>query len=153
LAGQLRLTEAKVTHAAQQLNLSRATLYRLIVRYRQRPQISSLLPWKRGRDLNTRLLDQERESLIRACIQDFYLTPERPTMAAFLRELRRRFAERSSPAPHYRTVCRRLEDINARLTLAKREGATAARDKFGPVRTSPLHNLLPLDVVQIDHTL
>jgi hypothetical protein len=46
-----------------------------------------------------------------------------------------------------------LEDINARLTLAKREGATAARDKFGPVRTSPLHNLLPLDVVQIDHTL
>ena len=153
LADQVRLTETDVTTAAHQLKLSRATLYRLIGRYRQRPQTSSLLPWKRGRDSCTQILDREREDLIKVCIQDFYLTPQRPSMAAFLRELRRRFAERALPPPHYRTVRRRLEALNARQTVTKREGAKAARAKFGPVKTSPLHSLLPLDLIQIDHTL
>jgi|SRR6516162_3906105 len=49
LAEQTRLTRASVDQAAQQLRLSRGTLYRLLHRYRQRPQTSSLLAWKRGR--------------------------------------------------------------------------------------------------------
>src|SRR6266542_1960226 len=111
LADQVRLTEEDVTAAAHQLKLSRATLYRLIGRYRQRPQTSSLLPWKRGRNTSTKILDREREELINACIQDFYLTPQRPSMAAFFRELRRRFAERALRPPHYRTVRRRLKAL------------------------------------------
>ena len=153
LADQIRLTEADVITATQQLNLSRATVYRLIDRYRQRPQTSSLLPWKRGRDSSSQCLDREREDLINACIQDFYLTPQRPSVAALLQELRRRFAERALLPPNYRTVCRRLEALDARETVTRREGTKAARDKFGPVKTSPLHGLLPLDLMQIDHTL
>ena len=153
LVDQGRLTEADVADAAIQLNLSRATLYRLIQRYRQRPQTSSLLPWKRGRDRYTRILDQKCEDLINICIQDFYLTPQRPSMAAFMRELRRRFVEQGLRPPHYRTAHRRLEALSAREAVRKREGAKAARAKFGPVKHSPLHNLLPLDLIQIDHTL
>ena len=111
LVDQIRLTGADVINAAQQLKLSRATLYHLIGRYRQRPQTSSLLPWKRGRDSYTQFLNREREELINACIQDFYLTPQRPSVAALLRELRRRFAEQALPPPNYRTVRRRLEAL------------------------------------------
>ncbi len=153
LADQVRLTEADVCTAAQNLQTSRATLYRLIARYRQRPQTSSLLPWKRGRDVRTHFLDREREEIIKACIQEFYLTPQRPSMAALLRELRHRFAEQAFPSPNYRTVRRRLEALNAHEAVQKREGDKAARAKFGPVKTSSLHSLLPLNLVQIDHTL
>ena len=153
MVDQGRLKETDVTAAAYELKLSRATLYRLIGRYRQRPQTSSLLPWKRGRDSSTQLLDEDRENLIKACIQDFYLTTQRPSMAAFSRELSRRFAERDLPPPHYRTIRRRLEALSARQTVMKREGAKAAKARFGPVKTSSLHSLLPLDLIQIDHTL
>jgi putative transposase len=148
-----RLTETDVITAAVELKLSRATLYRLIGRYRQRPQTSSLLPWKRGRESFTRFLDDEREEVIDVCIRDFYLTRQRPSMAAFYREIRRRFAERALPAPNYRTIRRRLEAVCARQAVTKREGAKAARARFGPVKTSSLRDLLPLDLIQIDHTL
>jgi putative transposase len=153
LADQVRLTAQDVAAATFQLNLSRAMLYRLIQRYKQRPQTSSLLPWKRGRDRFTQVIDQDREDLINICIQEFYLTPQRPSIAAFMRELRRRFVERCLSPPHYRTVRRRLEAVNAREVVRQREGAKAARAKFGLVKHSPLHNLLPLDLIQIDHTL
>lgn len=153
LAEQTRLTKLDVCTAAKILRTSRATLYRLISRYRQRPQTSSLLPWKRGRDTHTRFLDREREEIIEACIQEFYLTSQRPSVAALLRELRYRFAEQTISPPNYRTVRRRLEALNARDAMLKREGEKAARAKFGPVKTSSLHSLLPLSLVQIDHTL
>ena len=107
----------------------------------------------RGRDSDSNFLDDEREALVAKCIDDFYLTPQRPSHAALLREIRQRFAEHRLPAPNYRTVRRRLEGLDARLIVRKREGAKAARTKFGPVKTSPMKGLLPFDLVQIDHTL
>jgi putative transposase len=153
LAELNRLTRTAVGQAVERLGLGRTTIYDLVHRSKQRPQTSSLLPSKRGRDSNTQFLDQDREDLIAACIKEFYLTPQRPSPAALLREIRRRFAERQLPAPNYRTVRRRLELLDARQTLQKREGAPAARARFGPVKASSLKSLLPLDLVQIDHTL
>lgn len=153
LVDQAPLTQAVVQLAAGQLGLSRATVYRLVSRYRRRPQTSSLLPWKRGRDSKTQFLDRENEDLIATCIKDFYLTPQRPSFAALFREVRRRFAERALRAPHYRSVRRRLESLDARQIVQKREGAKAAREAFGPLKASGLHSLLPLELVQIDHTL
>jgi putative transposase len=132
--------------------LSRIALYRLLRRYRQRPQTSSLLPWTRGRNLNSRHLNQYREDLITACIREFYLVRERPSLAALFLEVRRRFAEHQLPAPNYHTLVRRLAAVDARLAMTKREGAKAARDKFGPVGASNLRPQRPMEVVQIDHT-
>jgi hypothetical protein len=57
------------------------------------------------------------------------------------------------PPPNYRTVRRRLEALDARQIVQKREGVKAARAQFGPVKESTLKGLLPLELVQIDHTL
>jgi len=55
---------------------------------------SSLLPGKRGREPEVPVLEEVREQLLSSCIQDFYLQPERPRLAALVLEVQRRFAER-----------------------------------------------------------
>jgi hypothetical protein len=82
LAEQARLRAESVADAARQLGLSRSVLYELLQRYRRRLQTSSLLPWKRGRKPNGSLLGDEREALLNTCIDEFYLQPERPSLAA-----------------------------------------------------------------------
>ncbi len=82
LAEQPRLNGERVAEAALQLGLSRSVLYELLQPYRRRPQTSSLLPWKRGRKPNGFLLSEEREALLTTCIDEFYLRPERPSIAA-----------------------------------------------------------------------
>jgi putative transposase len=153
LADQARLSTAAIENAVARLRLSRSVLYDLVRRYRRRPQTSSLLPWKRGRGASVRVLAPEREELLQACIREFYLTPERPSLAALEREIRRRFAERQLPTPHYRTIQRRVAGLDLRLVTTKREGSKRAREKCGPVGVSTLCADLPMDLVQIDHTL
>jgi len=73
-------------------------------------------------------------------------------MAVLAQEVRRRFFERQLPPPNYRTVGRRVEALDARFALGKREGSKRAREKYGPVGVSTLPHDLPLDLVQMDHT-
>jgi putative transposase len=123
LAEQPRLSAESIAEAANQLGLSRSILYKLLQRYRRRPQTSSLLPWKRGRKPDEPLLSDEREALLNACIDEFYLQPERPSLAALHLEVRRRFAERTLAVPNYRTVRRRAEAVDARTIIRRRDGA------------------------------
>jgi hypothetical protein len=95
LAEFLRLNVDDIASVANQLGLSRTVLYKLLQRYGRRPQTSSLLPWKRGRKPDQPLLSDEREALLNACITEFYLQPERPSLAALQAEVRRRLMERS----------------------------------------------------------
>ena len=64
LAAQKRLCTDDVEEAARHLGVVRSVLYKLMRRYRQRPQTSSLLPFKRERDTHTTVLDQPRELLL-----------------------------------------------------------------------------------------
>ena len=147
LAEEDRLTSERLREAMVQLNLCRSVVYKLLHRFRQRPKTSSLLPWKRGRGSNTRFLDPVREDLLTACIKDFYLVQEQPPLAALFQEVRRCFAEHQLATPNYRTMVRRVEGLDPRYAMAKRQGSKAARDKFGPVGVSTLRPDFPLDVV------
>lgn len=153
LAEYHRLSVDDIAGAAGQLVLSRTVLYKLLQRYRRRPQTSSLLPWKRGRKPDEPLLSDEREALLTACITEFYLQPERPSLAALQVEVRRRFTERSLAVPNYRTVRRRAEGVDTRILIRRREGAKRAREQVGPLSVSSLQPERALEVVQIDHTL
>jgi len=134
LAEHPRLSVESVAKAADQLGLSRTILYKLLQRYRRRPQTSSLLPWKRGRKPSESLLGDQREALLNTCIDEFYLQPERPSLAALELEVGRRFTERGLAVPNYRTIVRRAKAVDARTMVRRRDGAKRAREKFGPVR-------------------
>jgi len=128
------------------------SLQTLLQRYRRRPQTSSLLPWKRGRKPDGSLLGDEREALLNECIDEFYLRPERPSLAALHLEVRRRFVQQTLAVPNYRTVRRRVEAGDARTRIRRRDGAKKARE-LGPLSVSSLQPQRALEVVQIDHTL
>ena len=67
LAEHPRLSSESIAEAANQLGLSRSILYKLLQRYRRRPQTPSLLPWKRGCKPDESLLGDEREALLHEC--------------------------------------------------------------------------------------
>ena len=108
---------------------------------------------ERGRGSKVRCLTHAREELLQSCIREFYLKPERPSVAALAQKVKRRFSEQGFPSPHYRTIGRRIEALDLRFVMRKREGAKRAREKFGPVGVSTLGADSPMDVLQIDHTL
>jgi putative transposase len=152
LAAEAKLTRTQLEEAMLRLQLSRSALYKFVQRYRRRPRTSSLLQWKRGRDRNARLLEKDQEDLLQVCVEEFYLTRERPSVAALMREVKRRFCEHEWAAPAYRTVQKRVRALDPRLVLTKREGPKRAWEKLGPVFVSTLQADLPMDVIQIDHT-
>ncbi len=147
MANRAAVDEAMVT-----LDLSRSVVYELVRRYRRRPQTSSLLPLKSGRHTHAHFLGPDREELLAVTIRQFYLTPQRPPLAALFQEVRLRFAQHRLKPPHYRTVRQRVQQLPSHLVLQRREGAKSARAKLGPVLASTLRADSPLDVVQIDHT-
>jgi putative transposase len=63
LASQSRPGVQRVEEAALELGLGRSVVYDLLKRYRLRPQTSSLLPGKRGREPKLPILRQDREQL------------------------------------------------------------------------------------------
>ena len=134
LAAQSRPGAERVGVAARELGLGRSVVHDLLRRYRQRSQTSSLLPGERGHKYKVPLLGADRERLLNACIQEFYLKPERPRLSALMLEVRRRFAEQRL-APNYRTAVRRVEALDPRWATAKREGGKRARELLGPVAT------------------
>src|SRR5258705_10381475 len=152
LASKSKLSVTLIEEATRQLRLSRTVFYDLLRRYKQRPQTSSLLPWKRGREFKGTFLDRPREELLNSCIQEFYLRMERPSLAALVREVRLRFSLQGLPAPHYRTIRGRIGELDLKVSLQKREGAKKAREQVGRVSVSSLRPESPMELIQIDHT-
>ncbi|PGH56867.1 hypothetical protein CRT60_10140 [Azospirillum palustre] len=152
LASLVRPPRLVVEEAASALGVSRASVYRMVARYRADPRTSSLVTGRGGRPAGMRLIPAEVEAVIDQCIETFYLTRQKPRPAALHREIRTACQEKSLPVPSYNTVRSRVREIDARKALAKREGAKAAHDRFGLVTTSVLADG-PNSLWQIDHTL
>jgi putative transposase len=97
------------------------------------------------------MVPDEVEAIIEDHLMRYYLRRERPSLARVVSEIRSACGERGFQPPTRRTVQRRLDAIDAREVMKAREGAKAARQRFGPV-TGKNWAERPLDVVQIDHT-
>ncbi len=145
-----RLTHASVDDVAGQLGLSRASLYRLIQRFRADGTVTALMPRTTGRPKGLRLLDAKREAVIRQAMNDFYLKPTKPPFARLVYEIEARCVEQGLPPPNWRTIKRRLLEIDLR-TRAKRRGDAAVLKATAATPGSYTASR-PLEVVQIDHT-
>jgi putative transposase len=104
---------------------------RLVRRYRLEHRTSALIPEHRGRRLGGRILEGEQEQLIRAKIRDFYLFPERPTLAALHREILVASHKAGVPPPSYKTVRRRVAQFDRspclRNDMGRRKPPNASR--------------------------
>ena len=144
------LTVAMVDEAAGQLGVSRASLYRLIRLFRAASTVTALMPRTAGRPQGLRLLDAEREAMIRQALKDVYLKPTRPPFARLVHEVQTRCLERNLSPPNWRTIKQRVLEIDVR-TRAKRRGDAAVL-KTTEATPGSYKATKPLEVVQIDHT-
>lgn len=145
-----RLTHASVDEVAGQLGLSRASLYRLIRRFRADSTVTALMPSPEGRPKGLRLLDAKREAVIRQALNEFYLKPTKPPFARLVHEVRVRCHQEGLEPPNWRTIRRRMIEIDPR-TRAKRRGDAAVL-KATEATPGSYTASKPLEVVQIDHT-
>ena len=145
-----RLTIGAVEETAQELGVSRSTMYRLITAYRAKGTVSSVEPRALGRRKDTLVLDAKREKLIASTIHEIYLKPERPTMTYLIEQVRARCAQKGLPRPDRRTIKARVDRIDRRTVALKRKDAKGVK----ATKTVPGQYVMsrPLEVVQIDHT-
>jgi putative transposase len=145
-----QLTVAAVDGVADALGLSRATVYRLIVRYRASRTVSALVANAPGRRNGSQFLKPEQEAVIQEAIKGLYLKPTRPPMKRVVEEIRARCRHAGLSPPNWRTVKSRIEKIPVRVRALRRGDA----ELINATRPTPGEYLAtrPLSVVQIDHT-
>lgn len=145
--------ESGIRDAVWELGVSRATVWRWIRRLAEEGgRTSALVPRKRGRRVGTTAISDEVEALIEEHLRRYYLRRERASLSRVVTEIRIACGERGWQTPTRRTIQRRLDALDEREIMLAREGAKAARRRFAPV-PGRKQAVLPLDVVQIDHTL
>src|SRR5271166_5964584 len=144
------LSAKEVEGAADELGISRATLYRMVRLYRAGGTVSSLLPRSVGRPKKSRSLSPEREALIAETIRRFYLNPEKPKFSRLVQEVRLRCLEVGFAPANWRTIKSRVEDLDVRTVALRRKDGPAIK----ATKATPGHYVAarPLAVVQIDHT-
>ena len=150
-AGARALGRSQVAAAAQALEISTATLYRMIARFRETRRVSSLMAKPRGRPIGHKQLHPDVEALIQSEIKSFYLRPERPSLNELVRQIAAKARALGLRAPALRTVKSRVEEIGGRQRARARQdqGALEAMTAVPGVYEATR----PLEVVQIDHTL
>jgi AraC-like DNA-binding protein len=80
----------QIAKASRALGLSRSSIYRLLRRYRQAAQTSSLLVGHRGTPQRHRRLSESRESIVTRTIEEKFLTRPRMTISRLTEEIRNR---------------------------------------------------------------
>jgi putative transposase len=141
----------EITLACRALGLSRSSVYRLLTRYRQAAQTSSLLVGHRGTPRQHRRLSVSREAIATRAIEEKFLARPRMTISQLTEEIRNRCLRAALKPVSRKAIEMRIALLDPRLVRRGRHGAKAARDAFGLV--GGVYDVTePLAVMQIDHT-
>lgn len=152
LAGRVTVGLAAADAAAAELGISRRQVYALVTRWRAgEGVVSDLLPGSSSGGRGGARLDCEVEVIVREVLQKRYLTRQRRSVAAIVREITRACRVQGLPAPSRGTVLRRIAQLDPVRSVTAREGRDAARVLRSAGGTPPEITGL-LEQVQIDHT-
>ena len=146
-----QLTRGEVDWAMRQLNVSRATLFRLMKQFREERRTSALLPNTRGPKPGMHPLDPAVEEIVARHFKGFYATRRKPTKTRFWREVAADCRTQGLAPPSIRRLGRWLERHDQAKLMARREGKDKAERRY-LATPGCLTAITPLDIVQIDHT-
>jgi putative transposase len=152
LASMDGIRRLEVDTAAKMLGLSRAMIYRLLARYREDSRTSALLAETVGRRKGSLSLHRRVEAIVTQYIENFFLKPERPSVAALHKLVFAECKKAGLKPPSYNSIRARIDSFDIEKVVHSRFGAKAAHDRFRPVQAEGLRPNLPLDLFQIDHT-
>lgn len=146
-----QLTDCDVAWAMRQLDVSRATVYRLAKQFREDARTSALLPNTSGPKPGMQPLDPAVEAIVAHHFKDFYATRRKPTKTRFWREVAADCQARGLAPPSIRRLGRWLGLRDQARLMARREGKDKA-ERIHLATPGTLTAKHPLDIVQIDHT-
>ena len=146
-----QFTEGDVAWAMRQLDVSRATVYRLAKQFREDARTSALLPNTSGPKPGMQPLDPAVEAIVAHHFKDFYATRRKPTKTRFWREVAADCHARGLAPPSIRRLGRWLDLKDQGRLMMRREGRDKAERRHLATPGS-LTAIRPLDIVQIDHT-
>ncbi|QBF33348.1 Mu transposase C-terminal domain-containing protein [Thalassococcus sp. S3] len=152
LTDQQRISRSDFLAACRELGVKRSRPYELIRVYKARPLTSSLMASAAGTQTGSRRLPDEIEAVVSEAIDQFFKSPQKPSINALHKEDRRRFRAKELRAPCLSTLRKRVMALNPAELSAAREGAKVARQRHRPVPGS-YQIERAYEVVQIDHTL
>lgn len=147
-----RRTKEGVAEQAGAAGVHYVTIYRWIDAYEREGRLSALLPTKRSGGRGKSRLPAETEAILKATIEDYYLSTQKRSAQKTCEEVLRRCRNAGVPLPHPNTVRYRITQLSEELKLKRRVNAKAAREKFAPIKGHFPGADYPLAVVQIDHT-
>lgn len=146
-----QLSPGAVEWAMRQLNVSRATLFRLVKQFREDGRTSALLPDTRGPKPGMQPLAPVVEEIVSRHFKDFYATRRKPTRTRFWREVAADCRAQGLVPPSICRLGRWLEKHDQAKLMARREGKDKAERRY-LATPGVLSANNPLDIVQIDHT-
>jgi putative transposase len=145
-------TRTAVAAEAERLGVSTATMFRLLAAWRAEPVRSTLLPARRGPKRGLMRAPENKRTIIKSAIEQFYSRREAPRMSDLLDEIAARCREVDLVPPVWATVKRYIATYDQRRLLHKREGRAAADEVFA-ITPGLVGVDRPLQRVQIDHTI
>jgi putative transposase len=146
-----QLTEGDVSWAMRQLDVSRATVYRLAKQFREDARTSALLPSTSGPKPGMQPMDPAVEAIVAHHFREFYATRRKPTKTRFWREVAADCKAKGLAPPSIRRLGRWLDLKDQSKLMARREGKDKAERRH-LATPGTLTAARPLDIVQIDHT-
>lgn len=145
--------EAKAVSIAKTNGIAFSTLYAWRRAYLATGLLSSLLPVRpdggRGK---SRIKNEEVEKQLEEVIHNYYMTDQKPTIAATMEKLTAKCDGLKLPVPNINTLRLRIQWLSSRAVVAAREGERAARLKFDANEGSVPDAEWPLATVMMDHT-
>lgn len=144
-------TREQVAQRAKEFGMHANTLYGWLAAYQSTGRLTALIPKTRS-DRGSRRTAPEVEAIIRAAIEEVYLTSQRKSAARVCDEVRRRCLEAGLDPPHTNTVRNRIGELAESLRMRRRQGRKTAEQAFAPIKGSFPGADWPLAVVQVDHT-
>ncbi|MGJ7567762.1 Mu transposase C-terminal domain-containing protein [Variovorax sp. GB1R11] len=143
--------------ACAELEISQATLYRLMHDLYETQLLSSLLPYRPSGGRGKNRLSDELEHVIQDGIKNHYLTGQKIGKKALVEKIEADCAVAGIKPPAPNTIRSRIDEIEEKKRAKKRKGEAEAR-KFEANKTPGRGNKLPdadypLAIAQMDHTL
>lgn len=139
--------------AAHVAGVGKSTIYRWVKDYQNSGLLTELLPRKNQGAPGKSRLKPEVKALVDDFLQIKFLSMQKPSPAAAVREIRRLCSNAGlSPLPSKGAIYRHIEWIDNEERLKKREGRDAAFQRHAPKIGEIPDADWPLQTVEMDHT-
>lgn len=145
-------TKSEVEQVAKNNSVSTVTIYSWIKLYEQTRDRSSLVPKTSQRGKKGSRLDKDVEIIVQQILEELYLNRQKFSFRRICVKVKTECKKLNLQAPHENTIRNRIDEINPKLAMKKRDGYKASHAKYSNFEGEFPEGNYPLEVVQIDHT-